>query len=37
MIIAVIDTVAKRKPEKKNASTGFKPLTSTILVQGSAN
>ena len=37
MIIAVIDTVAKRKPEKKNASMGFEPLTSTIPVQCSAD
>ena len=37
MIIAVIDTVAKSKPEKKHASMGFEPLTSTLLVQRSAN
>ena len=38
MIIAVIDTVTKRKPEKKkHLSTGFEPLSSTISVQRSAN
>ena len=38
MIIVGIDTVAKRKPEiKKHASMGFEPLTSTLLVQRSAN
>ena len=37
MIIAVIDTVAKRKPEKKSASMGFEPLTSTIPVTGNSS
>ena len=39
-IIAVIDAtfaVAKRRPEKMYACTGFEPLTSAILVQRSSN
>ena len=39
-IIAVVDAtfaVAKRRPEKIQACTGFEPLTSVILVQLSTN